>query len=123
MTTVATALVSVSDKRGMVEFCRGLAALGVNILSTGGSARALRDGGVAVTEVSAHTNFPEIMDGRVKTLHPKIHAGILARRGRDDALLAEHGISADRFGRGQPLPVCARRGRARLRFAARAGAH
>ncbi|MDA8011172.1 MAG: bifunctional phosphoribosylaminoimidazolecarboxamide formyltransferase/IMP cyclohydrolase [Gammaproteobacteria bacterium] len=93
MTTVATALVSVSDKRGMVEFCRGLAALGVNILSTGGSARALRDGGVAVTEVSAHTNFPEIMDGRVKTLHPKIHAGILARRGRDDALLAEHGIT------------------------------
>ncbi|MGR3984690.1 MAG: bifunctional phosphoribosylaminoimidazolecarboxamide formyltransferase/IMP cyclohydrolase [Gammaproteobacteria bacterium] len=93
MNKIATALVSVSDKRGMVEFCRGLAGIGVKILSTGGSARELRAHGVSVTEVSEHTGFAEIMDGRVKTLHPKIHAGILARRGRDDAVMAERGIT------------------------------
>ncbi|MDH3967936.1 MAG: bifunctional phosphoribosylaminoimidazolecarboxamide formyltransferase/IMP cyclohydrolase, partial [Rhodospirillales bacterium] len=74
------ALISVSDKSGLAEFGRALAERGVEILSTGGSARALREAGVAVTEVSAHTGFPEIMDGRVKTLHPSIHGGILGRR-------------------------------------------
>jgi phosphoribosylaminoimidazolecarboxamide formyltransferase/IMP cyclohydrolase len=77
---VARALVSVSDKTGVVEFARALAALGVQILSTGGTAKLLEKEGVRVTEVSAHTGFPEMLDGRVKTLHPKIHGGILARR-------------------------------------------
>ena len=80
MAGIKTALISVSDKSGLVEFARGLAALGVKILSTGGTARQLADSGVAVTEVSEHTGFPEMLDGRVKTLHPKIHGGILARR-------------------------------------------
>ncbi len=77
---IARALISVSDKRGLDELARGLARHGVEILSTGGSAKAIEAAGVAVTEVSAHTGFPEIMDGRVKTLHPKIHGGILGRR-------------------------------------------
>jgi phosphoribosylaminoimidazolecarboxamide formyltransferase/IMP cyclohydrolase len=80
---VTRALLSVSDKTGIVELARGLKALGVEILSTGGTARLLAKEGVAVTEVSAHTGFPEMLDGRVKTLHPKIHGGLLARR--DDA--------------------------------------
>jgi len=79
-TSIRRALISVSDKAGLAELGRALAARGVEILSTGGSAKALSEAGVAVTEVSAHTGFPEIMDGRVKTLHPKIHGGILARR-------------------------------------------
>ncbi|MDX1434980.1 MAG: bifunctional phosphoribosylaminoimidazolecarboxamide formyltransferase/IMP cyclohydrolase, partial [Gammaproteobacteria bacterium] len=94
MSAVKRALISVSDKTGVVEFAQGLARLGVEILSTGGTARLLAENGVAVTEVSAYTGFPEIMDGRVKTLHPKIHGGLLARRGVDDAVLAEHGIGA-----------------------------
>ena len=77
---IRRALVSVSDKTGLAELGRALAARGIEILSTGGSAKALSEAGVAVTEVSEHTGFPEIMDGRVKTLHPKIHGGILARR-------------------------------------------
>ena len=77
---VSRALVSVSDKSGVVEFSRALAGLGVQILSTGGTAKLLEKEGVPVTEVSAHTGFPEMLDGRVKTLHPKIHGGILARR-------------------------------------------
>ena len=82
---VRRALISVSDKTGLADFGRALAARGVEILSTGGSAKALSAAGVAVTEVAAHTGFPEIMDGRVKTLHPAIHGGILGRRD-----LAEH---------------------------------
>nr|HET7858672.1 bifunctional phosphoribosylaminoimidazolecarboxamide formyltransferase/IMP cyclohydrolase [Caldimonas sp.] len=89
------ALISVSDKTGIVELARELAALGVRLLSTGGTAKLLVDAGVAVTEVAAHTGFPEMLDGRVKTLHPKIHGGLLARR--DDALhmaaLEQHGIA------------------------------
>ncbi|MEQ8482819.1 MAG: bifunctional phosphoribosylaminoimidazolecarboxamide formyltransferase/IMP cyclohydrolase [Pseudomonadales bacterium] len=87
------ALLSVSDKAGVVELAQGLAALGVELLSTGGTWRLLQQAGVAVTEVSAHTDFPEMMDGRVKTLHPKIHGGILGRRGQDDGVMAEHGIA------------------------------
>jgi phosphoribosylaminoimidazolecarboxamide formyltransferase/IMP cyclohydrolase len=74
------ALISVSDKSGIVEFAQALAGLGIGILSTGGTAKLLEKAGVAVTEVSAHTGFPEMLDGRVKTLHPKIHGGLLARR-------------------------------------------
>jgi phosphoribosylaminoimidazolecarboxamide formyltransferase / IMP cyclohydrolase len=86
------ALLSVSDKRGLVELGRALATAGLDLLSTGGSARMLREAGLEVTEVSTLTGFPEIMGGRVKTLQPKIHGGILARRGEDDAVMAEHGI-------------------------------
>ena len=77
---MTTALISVSDKTGVLEFARGLAALGVTLLSTGGTAKLLADAGLAVTEVAEHTGFPEMLDGRVKTLHPKIHGGLLARR-------------------------------------------
>ncbi len=80
MTIIKTALLSVSEKTGLVEFARGLAGHGVKMLSTGGTAKLLRDSGIDVTEVSDHTGFPEMLDGRVKTLHPKIHGGILARR-------------------------------------------
>ena len=84
--TVRRALVSVHDKSGVVEFARGLASLGVEILSTGGTAKLLRDSGVKVRDVSEVTGFPEMLDGRVKTLHPKIHGGILARRDRPEHL-------------------------------------
>ncbi|HSH47015.1 MAG TPA: bifunctional phosphoribosylaminoimidazolecarboxamide formyltransferase/IMP cyclohydrolase, partial [Halomonas sp.] len=87
------ALISVSDKSGIVDFARGLHQQGVELLSTGGTFRLLQDSGIAVTEVSEHTGFPEIMDGRVKTLHPKIHGGILGRRGLDDAVMAAHDIA------------------------------
>ena len=88
------ALVSVSDKTGIVEFAAALRALDIDILSTGGTRRAIAEAGIAVTEVAAVTGFPEIMDGRVKTLHPKIHGGILARRHLDAATLVEHDIGA-----------------------------
>jgi phosphoribosylaminoimidazolecarboxamide formyltransferase/IMP cyclohydrolase len=80
MTAVKLALLSVSDKTGIVEFARGLARLGIRLISTGGTAAALARAGLAVTEVADHTGFPEMLDGRVKTLHPRVHAGILARR-------------------------------------------
>ena len=80
MTKIRQALISVSDKTGLVEFAQALAGLGVKIVSTGGTAKLLEKSGVAATEVSVHTGFPEMLDGRVKTLHPKIHGGILARR-------------------------------------------
>ncbi|MGZ4958092.1 MAG: bifunctional phosphoribosylaminoimidazolecarboxamide formyltransferase/IMP cyclohydrolase [Methylomonas sp.] len=89
---VTRALVSVSDKTGVLEFCRGLNSLGVELLSTGGTAKLLAENNIAVTEVSDYTGFPEMMDGRVKTLHPKVHGGILGRRGIDDAVMAENGI-------------------------------
>jgi phosphoribosylaminoimidazolecarboxamide formyltransferase / IMP cyclohydrolase len=89
---VRRALLSVSDKRGMVELGRALAARGVALLSTGGTAKLLADAGLAVTEVSDYTGFPEIMDGRVKTLHPRVHGGLLGRRGTDDAVMRQHGI-------------------------------
>ena len=91
---VKLALLSVSDKTGIVEFARGLAGLGVRLLSTGGTAARLRDAGLQVTEVADHTGFPEMLDGRVKTLHPKVHGGILARRDLPEhtAALEQHGI-------------------------------
>jgi len=90
---IRRALISVSDKTGIVEFARSLAEKGVEILSTGGTAKLLADNGIEVIEVSDHTGHPEMMDGRVKTLHPKIHGGILGRRGKDDAVMAEHQIA------------------------------
>jgi phosphoribosylaminoimidazolecarboxamide formyltransferase/IMP cyclohydrolase len=86
------ALLSVSDKTGLVEFARALAGLGVELLSTGGTHKLLKDAGLPAREVADLTGFPEIMDGRVKTLHPKVHGGILGRRGTDDAVMREHGI-------------------------------
>ena len=88
------ALVSVSDKRDLIPFASGLVKLGVEILSTGGTARELRKAGIDVVEVSDRTGFPEIMDGRVKTLHPNIHGGLLGRRGTDEAVMETHGIDA-----------------------------
>ncbi len=88
------ALISVSDKDGVAAFAARLDALGFEVLSTGGTAAALRDAGIRVVDVSSVTGFPEIMDGRVKTLHPMIHGGILSRAGTDDETLAEHGIRA-----------------------------
>ncbi len=95
LTRLRRAVVSVSDKNGLAAFARVLASHGVELLSTGGSARELRAAGIAVTEVSKHTGFPEILDGRVKTLHPAIHGGILARRdsAAHDAALAAHDIA------------------------------
>ncbi|MBD9357751.1 bifunctional phosphoribosylaminoimidazolecarboxamide formyltransferase/IMP cyclohydrolase [Methylomonas albis] len=89
---VTRALISVSDKTGILAFCRELSQLGVELLSTGGTAKLLAENNIAVTEVSDYTGFPEMMDGRVKTLHPKVHGGILGRRGIDDTVMAESGI-------------------------------
>ncbi|WP_372780211.1 bifunctional phosphoribosylaminoimidazolecarboxamide formyltransferase/IMP cyclohydrolase [Litorivivens sp.] len=91
---VKRALISVSDKSGIVEFASGLRQRGVELLSTGGTFRLLQENGLDVTEVSDYTGFPEMMDGRVKTLHPKVHGGILGRRGTDEAIMGEHGINA-----------------------------
>lgn len=91
---VTRALISVSDKTGVLDFCRELNSLGIELLSTGGTAKLLAENGIAVTEVSDYTGFPEMMDGRVKTLHPKVHGGILGRRGIDDAVMEANGIKA-----------------------------
>jgi len=91
---VTRALVSVSDKSGIVEFCQELDRLGIEILSTGGTAKLLAEKNIPVTEVSDYTGFPEMMAGRVKTLHPKVHGGILGRRGIDDEVMAENDIKA-----------------------------
>jgi len=92
LVTIRRALLSVSDKTGLIDFARALVARKVEILSTGGTARALTDAGIPVIEVSAYTGFPEIMDGRVKTLHPRVHGGLLGRRGTDDAVMQKHDI-------------------------------
>lgn len=94
MPTIRRALISVTDKTGIEEFGKGLSAFNVEILSTGGTAKAIAAAGVAITEVSAFTGFPEMLDGRVKTLHPKIHAGILGIRTNPDHVKAmeTHGI-------------------------------
>src|ERR1700685_4656591 len=93
--SIRRALLSVSDKAGLIDFARGLFTHRVVLLSTGGTAKALRDAGLAVTDVSEVTGFPEIMDGRVKTLHPKIHGGLLSQRDKPDhaAAMMEHGIA------------------------------
>lgn len=93
MNKIQRALLSVSDKTGVLELAQQLARLGVELLSTGGTAKLLQDAGLPVTEVSQHTGFPEMMDGRIKTLHPKIHGGLLGRRGTDEAIMAEHDIA------------------------------
>ena len=93
LAAVRRALLSVSDKRGVLELAQALAQQGVQLLSTGGTCKLLRDAGLAVTEVSEHTGFPEIMDGRVKTLHPKIHGGLLGRGEHDAAVMEAHGIA------------------------------
>ncbi len=90
---VRRALLSVSDKTGLIDLARALAARGVELLSTGGTAKAIREAGLPVKDVSDVTGFPEMMDGRVKTLHPMVHGGLLGRAGLDDAVMAEHGIA------------------------------
>ncbi|MDD2885694.1 MAG: bifunctional phosphoribosylaminoimidazolecarboxamide formyltransferase/IMP cyclohydrolase [Dechloromonas sp.] len=94
--SIKQALISVSDKTGVLEFAQGLAAQGVKLLSTGGTAKMLRDAGLTVTEIGDYTGFPEMLDGRVKTLHPKVHGGILARRDLPEhlATIEQHGIPA-----------------------------
>ncbi|MEO8365665.1 MAG: bifunctional phosphoribosylaminoimidazolecarboxamide formyltransferase/IMP cyclohydrolase [Pseudoxanthomonas sp.] len=90
---ISRALLSVSDKTGLIELATALAARKVELLSTGGTARTLRDAGLTVRDVSEVTGFPEMMDGRVKTLHPVVHGGLLGRSGTDDGVMAEHGIA------------------------------
>jgi phosphoribosylaminoimidazolecarboxamide formyltransferase/IMP cyclohydrolase len=93
LVAIRRALLSVSDKSGLLDLARELARRNIEILSTGGTAKLLADAGIAVKEVASHTGFPEIMDGRVKTLHPKIHGGLLGRRGVDDAVMKTHDIA------------------------------
>ena len=94
MSKIHRALISVSDKRDLIPFAEGLNSLGIEVLSTGGTCKQLREAGIDAIEVAEKTGFPEIMDGRVKTLHPVIHGGLLGRRGIDDAVMDEHGIQA-----------------------------
>ncbi|TBR14240.1 MAG: bifunctional phosphoribosylaminoimidazolecarboxamide formyltransferase/IMP cyclohydrolase, partial [Lysobacter sp.] len=94
MVTLRRALLSVSDKTGLIPLAQALARHGVELVSTGGTAKALRDAGLDVRDVSDVTGFPEMMDGRVKTLHPLVHGGLLGRAGVDDAVMAQHGIGA-----------------------------
>ncbi len=93
-TAIRRALLSVSNKSGVVEFARGLHAAGVELLSTGGTHKLLKDAGIPVIEIADYTGFPEIMAGRLKTLHPKVHGGILGRRGHDDAVMQKHNVPA-----------------------------
>ena len=97
MARIRRALLSVSDKRGVIELARGLAALDVEILSTGGTAKLLAEAGITVRQVSDYTGFPEMLDGRVKTLHPNLHGGILADRSKPEHMdvIAEHGTAED----------------------------
>ena len=94
MPKIKRAIVSVSDKKGVVDFAKELSRYNVNILSTGGTARTLRENGITVEDVSHYTGFPEMLDGRVKTLHPKIHGGLLGQRSNPDHVkkMGEHGI-------------------------------
>lgn len=94
MSKIERAIISVTDKTGVVDFARSLAGFGVQILSTGGTAKAMRDGGVNVTDISEYTGFPEMLDGRVKTLHPKVHGGLLGMRSNPEHIktMKKHGI-------------------------------
>src|SRR5881394_505851 len=96
MARIQRALLSVSDKTGLVPFAQTLAKAGVELISTGGTAKALRDAGLKVKDISEHTGFPEMLDGRVKTLHPKVHGGLLYIRGNatHESAAQQHGISA-----------------------------
>lgn len=96
MGKIERSIISVTDKTGIVDFARSLLKFGVDVLSTGGTARTLREGGVSVTDISDYTGFPEMMDGRVKTLHPKVHGGLLGLRDNPDHITAmkQHGIKA-----------------------------
>ena len=109
-TPIRRALISVSDKTGIVEFAQALDALGVEILSTGGTFKLLKDNAIPAIEVADYTGFAEMMDGRVKTLHPKIHGGILGRRDIDAAIMAEHGIKPIDLVAVNPLPLRGNRG-------------
>jgi phosphoribosylaminoimidazolecarboxamide formyltransferase/IMP cyclohydrolase len=94
MSKIERAIISVTDKTGVVDFARSIAGFGVQILSTGGTAKAMRDGGVIVTDISEYTGFPEMLDGRVKTLHPKVHGGLLGMRSNQEHVktMKKHGI-------------------------------
>jgi len=94
MKKIERAIISVTDKTGVVDFAKTLAGFGVQILSTGGTAKALREGGIPVMEISDYTGFPEMLDGRVKTLHPKVHGGILGIRDNEEhgKMMKKHGI-------------------------------
>jgi phosphoribosylaminoimidazolecarboxamide formyltransferase/IMP cyclohydrolase len=94
MSKIKSAIVSVTDKTGIVDFVKALSSFGVQILSTGGTASTIREGGVDVTDISAYTGFPEMMDGRVKTLHPKVHGGLLGLRDNQGhmEMMKKHGI-------------------------------
>ena len=94
MSKIERAIISVTDKKGIVDFATSLSRFDVEILSTGGTAKALRQGGIAVTDISEYTGFPEMMDGRVKTLHPKVHGGLLGLRDNPEhvRMMEEHGI-------------------------------
>jgi phosphoribosylaminoimidazolecarboxamide formyltransferase/IMP cyclohydrolase len=94
MKKIERAIISVTDKTGVVDFAKSLSEFGVQILSTGGTARVMREGGVSVTDISEYTGFPEMMDGRVKTLHPKVHGGLLGLRDNPEhvRVMKEHGI-------------------------------
>jgi len=95
MSAIKRAVISVSNKKGIVEFAKALSSMGIEILSTGGTAKALREAGITVKDVSEYTGFPEMLDGRVKTLHPKIHGGLLSRRNnpKDMEEIKKHGIN------------------------------
>ena len=94
MSKIKRAIISVTDKKGIVDFAKSLSRFDVEILSTGGTAKALRQGGISVTDISEYTGFPEMMDGRVKTLHPKVHGGLLGLRDNPEhvRMMEEHGI-------------------------------
>jgi len=94
MRKIERAIISVTDKSGVVDFAKSLGKFGIQILSTGGTARALREGGVTVTDISEYTGFPEMMDGRIKTLHPKVHGGLLGMRDNPEhvKVMKTHGI-------------------------------
>jgi phosphoribosylaminoimidazolecarboxamide formyltransferase/IMP cyclohydrolase len=96
MKKIERAIISVTDKTGVVDFAKSLSEFGVQILSTGGTARAMREGGVSVTDISEYTGFPEMLDGRVKTLHPKVHGGLLGLRDNPDhvRVMEENGIES-----------------------------
>ncbi len=113
---IKQALLSVSDKTGIVDFAKSLSDLGVKLLSTGGTAKLLAEAGLPVTEVADYTGFPEMLDGRVKTLHPKVHGGILARRDLPEHMPALDAARHpdDRPAGGEPVPVRRDRGQGRL---------